>query len=85
VGIAYSKAFIKQAKKLDPELRQKLQGKIVLFSENPLHPTLRNHALKGKYKDYRSIDITGDVRALYLEKEHEAVFDVVGTHSQLYG
>ena len=83
--VAYSKAFIKQAKKLSPELHKKLQVKIKIFSDNPLDPTLRNHALKGKYKEYRSIDITGDVRALYLQQNNEAIFDVVGTHSQLYG
>ena len=83
--IAYSKAFMKQAKKLSPDLRRKLQQKIKLFSTNPLDPTLRNHALKGKYKEYRSIDITGDVRALYLQQDNEAIFDAVGTHSQLYG
>ena len=83
--VAYSKAFIKQAKKLSPELRKKLREKIKLFADNPLAPTLRNHALKGKYKEYRSIDITGDVRALYLQQDNEAIFDAVGTHSQLYG
>lgn len=83
--ISYSKNFIKQSKKLNQEIRKKLLERISLFSENPLHPLLRNHPLKGKYKNYRSIDITGDVRALYLQKENEAVFDAVGTHSQLYG
>jgi addiction module RelE/StbE family toxin len=83
--IGYSKAFLKQAKKLSPELRNKVQLNIKLFVENPLNPVLRNHTLKGKYKDYRSIDITGDVRALYLQNDSEVIFDAVGTHSQLYG
>jgi mRNA interferase YafQ len=83
--IAYSKNFIKQARKLSPELRKKLLERIEIFSKNPLHPDLRNHQLKGRYKDYRSVDVTGDVRALYLQKEDEAIFDTVGTHSQLYG
>jgi addiction module RelE/StbE family toxin len=85
MNVSYSKNFIKQTKKLSPEFRQKVLLKINLFSENPLHQELRNHPLKGKYKIYRSIDITGDVRALYLQSESEAVFDVIGTHSQLYG
>lgn len=85
MDISYSKAFIKQAKKLSPEIRNKLLERVEVFSMNPLHPTLRNHALKGKYKNYRSIDITGDVRALYLQRSTEAIFDAVGTHSQLYG
>lgn len=83
--VSYSKNFIKQSKKFSPETRKKLLERINLFSDNPLHQLLRNHPLKGKYKNYRSIDITGDVRALYLQKENEAVFDAVGMHSQLYG
>jgi addiction module RelE/StbE family toxin len=85
VTIAYSKSFIKQAKLLNAATRQKLLQRIELFSNNPLDPVLRNHPLKGKYKDYRSIDVTGDIRALYLARGTEAIFDAVGTHSQLYG
>jgi YafQ family addiction module toxin component len=85
MNVSYSKNFVREAKKLTPRQRQKLLERIALFSNNPLHPLLRNHPLKGKYKDYRSIDIAGDLRALYLQKEDEAIFDTVGTHSQLYG
>lgn len=85
MNISYSRTFIKQAKKLSPELQLKVRDKITLFADNPLHPSLRNHALKNKYKTYRSIDITGDVRAIYLQRETEFIFDLVGTHSQLYG
>lgn len=83
--LAYSKNFLKQAKKLDPSIRQRLFVAIELFSQNPLHPSLRNHELKGKYKAYRSINVTGDVRALYLQHNNQTIFDTVGTHSQLYG
>ena len=83
--ITYSKEFIKQAEKLSPKLQLQLYEHITLFRDNPLNPKLRNHALKGKYSPYRSINITGDYRALYLQKEDEAIFDKIGTHSQLYG
>lgn len=83
--VAYSKSFLKQAKKLGPDLRKRLQDRLALFCNNPLDPALRNHALAGKYKDYRSIDITGDVRALYLQQDEKCIFDAIGTHSQLYG
>ena len=83
--IAYSKNFLKQAKKLDADLRARVVERIKLFAKNPLDESLRNHQLKGKHKQYRSINITGDVRALYLPNEEEAIFDVVGTHIQLYG
>jgi mRNA interferase YafQ len=83
--ITYSKEFIKQAERLSPKLQVQLYERIMLFRENPLNPQLRNHALKGKYSAYRSINITGDLRAIYLQEDDEAIFDKVGTHSQLYG
>lgn len=83
--ITFSKEFIKQAERMTPKLQLQLYEHISLFRDNPLNPKLRNHALKGKYSAYRSINITGDQRALYLQKEDEAIFDKLGTHSQLYG
>jgi len=83
--IAFSKAFIRKAEKLPVKLQVRLQERIKLFTDNPLHPSLRNHALKGKYSDYRSINLTGDYRALYLQREDEVIFDQIGTHSELYG
>lgn len=83
--ISYSKSFIKQTKKLQPPIRRKLLERIKLFDTNPLHTDLNNHPLKGKYKKYRSINITGDYRALYLTLDDDIIFDAVGTHSQLYG
>ena len=83
--ISYSKEFVKQAGKLPPKFQLQLYEHITLFSGNPLNPKLRNHGLKGKYSAYRSINISGDYRALYIQREDEAVFDKIGTHSQLYG
>ena len=83
--ISYSKNFIKQSKKLDKFIRQQLLERIELFSNNALDSRLNNHPLKGKYKKYRSINVTGDFRALYLTQGDLVIFDIVGTHSQLYG
>ena len=82
--ITYSKDFIKQAERLQPKLQIKLYENILLYQKDPFNPRLRNHQLKGKYKQYRSIDVTGDYRALYLQSGNEVIFDIVGTHSQLY-
>ncbi len=83
--VSYSKRFIKQAKKLEPNLRRKIYEKISLFCDNSLHSELRNHPLKGKFKAYRSINVTSDVRAFYLQRQEEVIFDILGTRSQLYG
>ncbi len=83
--ISYSKAFVKQAHKLTPRQKQKTAKRIELFKQNPLHPHLRNHSLKGKYRGWRSIDIASDLRLLYIQTPQEIIFDQIGTHSQLYG
>lgn len=83
--VSFSKNFIKRAKKIPKSTKLKLHTNITLFVKNPTHPSLRNHALSGAYKEYRSINITGDVRALYLSlSDNEVIFDEIGTHSQLY-
>jgi mRNA interferase YafQ len=84
MNISYSKNFIKQSKKLDKEIRDKIVLRIQLFNKNPLDYELNNHQLKGKFKLYRSINITGNYRALYLNKGDDIIFDIVGTHSQQY-
>ena len=82
---SYSKQFLRQYTKLPPKVRQKADERIMLWQSDPLNSQLRDHQLKGRYKEYRSIDVTGDYRALYLLRSDKAIFDIVGTHSQLYG
>jgi len=46
---------------------------------------LNNHALTGQWAGYRSINITGDYRAVYrLAEEDIAYFVALDTHSKLY-
>ncbi|MES2971639.1 MAG: type II toxin-antitoxin system mRNA interferase toxin, RelE/StbE family [Patescibacteria group bacterium] len=87
IQIGTTKHFDKQYKKLRVAVKQRFQERIEVFKVNPLDPELRNHAIKGKkYQGHRSIDITGDIRALYAEKDGEMIiFGFIGSHSQLYG
>jgi mRNA-degrading endonuclease YafQ of YafQ-DinJ toxin-antitoxin module len=60
-----------------------------IFLDNPFNPQLNNHHLSGQLNKYRSINITGDWRALYLEGLNAnggevIIFEILGTHSQLY-
>jgi mRNA interferase YafQ len=67
--------------------RQKIQvlDTIDLFTVEPLHKDLRNHALKGEWAGYRSISIGGDLRLHFkLTDEQTAYFVAAGSHSQLY-
>lgn len=87
--IDYSKGFDKQLKKAPLEIKIAFRKKFALFLENPFHPQLNNHSLTGKLKDFRSINITGDWRAIYSEQSSSRddsiiIFEMLGTHSQLY-
>jgi len=83
--IETTKAFDKQYVKLNLKVKTAFKRRLVLFKANPFDISLRNHALKGKYLGYRSIDVTGDVRALYTTQgDTIIIFGFIGTHSQLY-
>jgi addiction module RelE/StbE family toxin len=84
----FSKSFQKRYRKAPHSIQVAFQKKLQIFHSDLYDPKLRNHKLKGEYSFYRSIDVTGDWRALYreLQEEHSLVafFDELGTHSQLY-
>lgn len=84
--IDYTKKFLKQYYKQPVKVQQQFQYRINIFKDNPLDPNLRNHPLKGKYSKYKSINITGDIRALYTENSDGTIvlFAFIGSHSQLY-
>ena len=49
-------------------------------------PELRIHPLKGNYGGYWSMNVNGDIRALYkMQGDAIIIFALIGTHSQLYG
>ena len=84
--VKYSKEFIKHFNKAPAKIRLAFVNRLELFEQDPFNPVLNNHALLGKYADTRSINTTGDWRAIFrLFDDYEAVsFETIGTHSQLY-
>lgn len=83
--IFFHKNFIRQFKKLSGKEQSQIKQRLAIFLENPYAEILNNHALKGKYLNYRSINIKGDLRVIYKYlNEDECVFTLLGTHSQLY-
>lgn len=82
----YLPKFKKQFKKLPPKLQDRFQERLVLFVQEPTSLVLRIHPLTGKYAGYWSLDVSGDLRALFLRRGEEVIiFALIGTHSQLYG
>lgn len=89
MDIQYDRKFRRQYDKADTKMRVAFIDRLRLFCDNPRHPLLHNHLLTGSYQGYRSINITGDWRAIYSESrsaigEMTVEFRLLGTHSQLY-
>lgn len=87
--VRFTKKFSKQYDKADRKIKRLFDKKSELFLINPFHSQLNNHQLTGKLSGYRSINITGDWRALYSEyidkkRGNVIVFEILGTHGQLY-
>ncbi len=77
--------FLKGYMKLPKKIQEKFKERRNLFIENSFHPLLDNHSVEPTYPNCRSINITGDYRALFEIKEKDAVvFVKIGTHSELY-
>ncbi len=83
--IVYHKDFKKEYKKHPKKLREKTEERLRIFSKEEFDPILNNHALKGKWAGYRSINVTGDIRAIYKKLDSEsAIFTAICSHSKLY-
>ena len=82
--VKFRQTFIKNLKKVNPKIQNKTYSRIELFKLSPYDIRLNNHALSGKFSGHRSINITGDYRAIFYEKNEIATFINLGTHSQLY-
>lgn len=86
MGIQFSRYFQKQYKKLPTEIKAAFEERLELFKIEPHNFLLKNHALRGGLQGYRSINVTGNFRALYIECEQtrHIIFKLIGTHSELY-
>ena len=87
--------FEKQYRKLKEREKKKFKQRRDLFLQDEFNPILNNHSLKGKYQGYRSINITGDLRAIYKRSlqgqgpyrrdRQTVIFVAIHIHSNLYG
>lgn len=83
--IGFRRRFKKQFEKLPKKIQDHFYKKLDIFITNPFHRILNNHQLSGAMKNMRSINVTGDIRAIYEEMSKDAVlFLMIGKHSNLY-
>ena len=83
--IELHRLFLKQYKKLPKNVRVQFVERKNLFAEKPFDPVLNNHSVDRVFPDCRSINVTGDYRAIFRQRDEQALFLRIGTHSELYG
>jgi len=80
--IHYNKEFEKQFKSLPKHIQQKAIKTEKLFRENPFHPSLRLHKLKGKLDGLWSISIDPRYRIMFKVFENNDVLLIsIGLHA----
>jgi addiction module RelE/StbE family toxin len=85
VNVDYTEPFNGQFEKLPREHQVQIKDAVELFLEDVAEPSLRNHALKGKWVGYRSISSGGDLRLHFkMVDPNTVLFVAVGSHGQLY-
>ena len=83
--VKYHKEFLRRFKKQRLKIKEKFKDRLSLFMKDEFDPTLNNHPLRGNYEGYRSINVTGDIRAVFKRTAQEAIFVSIDSHSNLYG
>lgn len=82
--IVFHKQFKKKFKKLPAKVKRQFYERIELFCVNKNHEILNNHSVEGVFEGCRSINISGDYRAIFKEDLNISIFILIGTHSELY-
>lgn len=79
--ILYSSGFVKQFQNLPESVQKTAIKKEALFQENPIHPSLRLHSLKGKLLGLYSISITMNYRIIFKRQSNgDIIFISIGKH-----
>lgn len=83
--VYYSIKFKKQYKKLPKRTREQFRERLVLFLEGQHNPRLHIHKLSGKYEGLWSVNVTGNIRAVFdTHYKNIIIFVAIGSHSELY-
>ena len=63
--IRFNNRFKRQLRRLPRKIQLKFDQRLRLFVDQPDHPQLRVHRLRGDLSNYRSFSVTGDVRVIF--------------------
>lgn len=83
-GKSFDRAYRKRISN-NPILRRKFKRSILLFEEDPFHPSLQTHKLSGKLKGLHAFTIDYDCRVVFqfLSQDKVLLIDI-GSHDEVY-
>lgn len=82
--IFFHRKFTKQFEKLSRKIQEQFYERLSIFEIDPFNPLLNNHCVHHPYEGCQSINISGDIRALFEINKDNVLFIRIGTHSELY-
>lgn len=92
-NLVWSKAFVRafrRAAKRHPEKQARIERVLTLLSEDPFHPSLHSHKLKGELAGVWACTVDFDHRVLFEfvqnpeTGEDEIYLLTIGTHDEVY-
>ena len=85
--IQYHREFLKSYKKRIapyPRLESQFKKQLEKLISNPNDPSLRDHKLIGKKKNFRAFSVSGDIRVVYVIIDNSIWLYDIGSHNQVY-
>ncbi len=81
IDVVYKPSFVRQYRKLPNALREEVGSKIAVFKEDPSHPFLKTHKLKGRLKGCYSFSVNYEYRIVFVyESKKRVALLAVGNH-----
>ena len=87
--LVWTKTFVRTARRFlrkHPNLRDELQLVLKRLEDDPEHPALRLHALKGRLHGKHAVSLTYSHRMILILALHknEIVLSDIGSHDEVY-
>lgn len=87
-ALARTPAFVRATRRIvrqNPSLALALAETLKRLSENPFHPLLHTHKLKGRLKNSWSCSAGYDLRVVFsLPQRNRILLEAVGSHDDVY-
>lgn len=69
---------------MPPKIQGCFYERLELFVQDKFNIVLNNHSVDRAYLNCRSINVSGDYRAIFEDHGEMVIFINIGTHSALY-